>query len=226
MAAAVASLPEYQAGQHRYVRVMASGEVWVAPRKVPPPAEAVTWRIYDLAGRQLAELTTPEGFALHDVGEDWVLGEWRDSLDVEYVRLYRLAKSGRTPALPRLAEAVAAWQGPPPSFQRIVAQEEAPDARAALMGAAISQEIFYSKNGHYTQSFDSLSSANPRFQIPEAVALHALWVEERGWMFLASDTIARATCSIAYGFVRLMGAPAGTIECWRTEPEPAPSAGR
>jgi hypothetical protein len=34
----------------------------------------------------------PHTFDVHEIGEDWVLGVWRDELDIQYVRKYPLIK--------------------------------------------------------------------------------------------------------------------------------------
>jgi hypothetical protein len=34
----------------------------------------------------------PERFLVFAIGSDWVIGRWRDELDVEHVRLYELHK--------------------------------------------------------------------------------------------------------------------------------------
>ena len=83
------------------------------------------------------------------------------------------------------------------------------------MTMAISEEIFYSENFHYTLSVDSLRRANPRFQVPDAVELLPLWVEDNGWMYMAVETEVDATCFISYGFARLMGRSPGEIVCWQ-----------
>ncbi len=213
VAAALDGLPTFDGAQHRYARITREGHVWVAPRKVPLPAEAVTWRVHDLGGRAVATVTTPADFVLHDVGTDWVLGEWRDSFDVEYVRLYELARP--TPGVESgLADAVATWEGPPPTFERIQGVE-AGAARSTLMAMASSQEIFYAEHYHYTLSVDSLRRANRRFEVPDAVELLPLWIEDGGWMYMAVDTGVDATCFISYGFPRIMGRLPGEIACWR-----------
>jgi len=50
------------------------------------------WAVIGTDGRYLGEVLTPPRFRVHDIGEDWVLGVWRDELDVEYVRKYPLIK--------------------------------------------------------------------------------------------------------------------------------------
>jgi hypothetical protein len=212
VAAALDRLPMFEGSEHRYARVTREGHVWVASAKMPRPGEAVSWRIHDLEGVLLASLTTPEAFVVHDMGPDWVLGEWHDSLDVEYVRLYELHRPS-TPATPDLASAAASWSGPSPSFHRLLGIETE-TAISAMKRMATSEEIFYAMNGHYTLSLDSLRRANPRFEVAEGIELTPLWGEDNGWMYMAVDTGLDATCFISYGVVRIIGRPSGELACW------------
>ena len=50
------------------------------------------WTVLDSTGRLLGDIALPPRFDVHEIGDDWVLGVWRDSLDVEHVQLYRLRK--------------------------------------------------------------------------------------------------------------------------------------
>ena len=50
------------------------------------------WTVLDSTGRLLGDIALPPRFDVHEIGHDWVLGVWRDSLDVEHVQLYRLRK--------------------------------------------------------------------------------------------------------------------------------------
>ena len=51
-----------------------------------------TWSIVGPDGRWLGDVTTPAGFAVFEIGQDHVLGMYRDEFDVEYVRAYPLMK--------------------------------------------------------------------------------------------------------------------------------------
>ena len=55
---------------------------------------AWTWDVFDSAGRWMTTLTTPVALEIHDIGEDYILGVWRDEMDVEYVRMYSLDRGG------------------------------------------------------------------------------------------------------------------------------------
>jgi len=50
------------------------------------------WRVVDRSGLFIAEVRTPPGFFLLEVGEDHVLGLHKDELLRESVRLYRLIR--------------------------------------------------------------------------------------------------------------------------------------
>ncbi|MEX0894016.1 MAG: 6-bladed beta-propeller [Gemmatimonadota bacterium] len=51
-----------------------------------------TWSVVDPDGRWLGEVTTPADFTVFEIGQDHVLGMYRDEFDVEYVRVYALEK--------------------------------------------------------------------------------------------------------------------------------------
>ena len=94
----------------RYARLLAaSGDrVWVMaypPLKEPAYAqeldspvgahrleEGALWRVVDPQGLFIAEVRTPAGFFLLEVGDDHVLGVHVDELDRESVRMYRLIR--------------------------------------------------------------------------------------------------------------------------------------
>jgi len=48
------------------------------------------WRVLDSTGEAVAELRTAPGFFPFEIGEDYVLGVWKDAFDVQAVQLYRL----------------------------------------------------------------------------------------------------------------------------------------
>ena len=50
------------------------------------------WVVFDGSGRMLGSVTTPAGLEVTEIGEDFVLGIWRDELDVQHVQLYELMK--------------------------------------------------------------------------------------------------------------------------------------
>ncbi len=71
--------------------VDAQGNLWVAEH-TSYPAEPVAWSVFDSDGRLLGAVQVPERYHIHQIGEDWILGVWRDDLGVEYVRMQSLDK--------------------------------------------------------------------------------------------------------------------------------------
>jgi hypothetical protein len=70
-----------------------AGNLWV--RSYPlPDEEAQKWAVFDPEGSLLGTLTLPEKFEPLDIGADYLLGVWKDELDLEYVRLYEIHKGG------------------------------------------------------------------------------------------------------------------------------------
>jgi hypothetical protein len=70
-----------------------AGRLWVR-RYAPPYEEARVWDVLGVDGRLEATLEMPSSLTIRDIGEDYLLGVWRDDFDVEYVRIYRLEGSG------------------------------------------------------------------------------------------------------------------------------------
>jgi hypothetical protein len=71
---------------HDEVRL--SPGVW--GRSLRPPDRA--WTVFDSTGQLLGNVVLPARFDLRDIGRDWIIGVWRDAMDVEHVRIYRLVK--------------------------------------------------------------------------------------------------------------------------------------
>jgi hypothetical protein len=60
----------------------------------PTIDHARRWAVLDPAGRYLGDVDIPPAFTVHEIGDRWILGVHRDSLDIQYVRLYPLIKPG------------------------------------------------------------------------------------------------------------------------------------
>lgn len=68
-----------------------SGLVWLRTgRHFPPLAPSTEWTGFSREGMLLGTLSLPERFEVLEFGEDYVLGVWKDEMDVEFVRLYSL----------------------------------------------------------------------------------------------------------------------------------------
>jgi len=78
------SLPAYQ----RFLMSL-TGELWV--QDYQPPGDSVQWwTVFSGNGRALSRVELPPGLYAFEIGRDHVVGRWRDELDVEHVRVYRL----------------------------------------------------------------------------------------------------------------------------------------
>ncbi len=77
------------------VRAAQNGEIWVETYRPPWESAAADWRIFEPGGRLIARITLPGRFTPSDIGDGYVLGIWRDALDVERVRLYEVRDGGR-----------------------------------------------------------------------------------------------------------------------------------
>ncbi len=65
--------------------------LWVG-NYVPGTRAPTTWTVFDSGGRMLGTIANPRGFVPDHIGQSFLLGRWRDELDVEHVRLYLLSK--------------------------------------------------------------------------------------------------------------------------------------
>jgi hypothetical protein len=68
------------------------GNLWVSEYRLP--TEEPSWAVFDPDGRFLGVLDTPAGGEVTQIGSDYLLGIWRDELDAEQVRKYRIIKGG------------------------------------------------------------------------------------------------------------------------------------
>ena len=69
--------------------------LWVREYEVPGEERPGSlWTVFDPEGRVLGFVDTPEGLQILEIGEDYILGHYRDELDVEYVQVWPLERSG------------------------------------------------------------------------------------------------------------------------------------
>jgi hypothetical protein len=71
--------------------VDAVGDLWVADYRRPSDHQP-RWTVFDSTGQMLGAVAMPERFTPYDIGADYVLGVWKDELDVQYVREFGLEK--------------------------------------------------------------------------------------------------------------------------------------
>jgi hypothetical protein len=68
------------------------GNLWVGDVDWPGD-DGRRWTVFGPDGLALGAVETPAGVTVREIGRDYVLGTWRDELDVEHVRLYALQRS-------------------------------------------------------------------------------------------------------------------------------------
>jgi hypothetical protein len=81
------TLPAY----HR-LETDAAGNLWVQEYARTRSREGRVWTVFDPAGAYLGDVEMPDRFTVHQFGDDFVLGTWRDADDVEHVRMYPIVK--------------------------------------------------------------------------------------------------------------------------------------
>lgn len=69
----------------------ALGNIWVQEFQRDDETEN-RWNVFDPNGRMLGGVVLPQGLKVYQIGEDFVLGQWTDDLDVEHVRSHRLVR--------------------------------------------------------------------------------------------------------------------------------------
>ncbi len=69
----------------------ANDNLWVSYYRLPE--ETPLWAVFNPDGRWLGDVEVPPNGRLTDIGPDYVVGVWRDELDVEQVRVYQLLKN-------------------------------------------------------------------------------------------------------------------------------------
>ncbi len=80
------TMPAYQG-----VVVDRIGNLWVEEYRRPTDSVR-RWTVFSVEGVMLGTMTVPDRFAVHDVGDDYVLGEWTDEMEIEHVQIYELIK--------------------------------------------------------------------------------------------------------------------------------------
>ena len=69
------------------------GHLWVQDYS-RPGADSIRWTVLGTGGQVLAHLNLPPDIRITDIREDYLLGVQRDELQLEYVVLLRLIRSG------------------------------------------------------------------------------------------------------------------------------------
>lgn len=197
----------------RFVKVTREGWLWVSPTRALVDT-ALTWEVYDLEGERRATVATPARFQLHEVGSDYVLGRYLDSMDVNYVRLYRLQKPPDAPEAPGLSPSVAFRPGsdePQASRSGGVDEETLASMRAMVKILASRQEIHYADHFTYTTDVEDLGGLGG--PAADEVAVEIPFAAEDGWMVLLTHRETGDMCVMTYGYYVPMGWSPGRVIC-------------
>jgi hypothetical protein len=73
--------------------VDADGNLWVLDPH-PLPSDPVAANVFGPDGILLGAVELPVGFTPFEIGSNYVLGVWRDDVDLEHARMYHITKSG------------------------------------------------------------------------------------------------------------------------------------
>ena len=69
--------------------------LWVREYEVPGEERPGSlWTVFDAEGRVQGLVEMPAGLVIYEIGEDYILGKLRDELDIEYVQVWPLERSG------------------------------------------------------------------------------------------------------------------------------------
>jgi hypothetical protein len=84
-------VPSQQPAYGRLVMAR-TGELWIS-EAFSPFATPREWRVVNTDTGAYVQITVPENFEVYDIGEDYILGRWRDALGVEFVRVHELRRA-------------------------------------------------------------------------------------------------------------------------------------
>ncbi len=73
----------------------AAGHLWVEEyESLREERRAPLWTVFDPEGRALGFVETPKDLSIYEIGQDYILGQVHDELDVERVQVWPLDRSG------------------------------------------------------------------------------------------------------------------------------------
>lgn len=68
-----------------------SGYLWVE-RYDPPMGTGGNWRVYDPSGELVGRVAVPPGIYIYRIGEDYIVGGWKEALGIEKVGYFKLER--------------------------------------------------------------------------------------------------------------------------------------
>jgi len=190
---------------YRFVHVANDGGLWInEPRS---STAGVLWTVVGSDGSAIAVVETPPRFDIHQIGEDFVLGRWRNADGINFVQLYAIDRTGVDVALPRWVSAQARAETTP-------AGESASDSlplrelRRLLRIMAARQEGYFMDHLAYAERMDSLD-----LEIPEGLMVTLVRADERSWTAVATQQGAQWLCGMSIGYNTPPGWIEGAVHC-------------
>ena len=186
---------------YRFIQVADDGALWI---KEPISSTAgVRWTVVGADGSPLAVIETPPRFDIHQIGEDFVLGRWRNTDDINFIHLYKIDRTGAAAALPK-------WM----SAETTATQESASDSlplrelRRLLRIMVARQEAYFADHIAYAERMDSLD-----LEIPEGLMVTLVRADERSWTAVATRQGAQWLCGMSIGYNTPPGWIEGAVHC-------------
>jgi len=190
---------------YRVVHLAADGLPWL-PEPDPDSGTTQRWLVIGHDARPLHVVEMPSDVAVYEVGSRRVLGLWRDSNDVNYVRSWAVSE---TPDSVPVPEWLAAPQPrDPQAFSPDDTTRILDALRSALMDLVVAQEAYFAGHIAYAVERDSL-----HLELPHEIAVHLVEAVEWGYSAVATWRGFPRICGIAIGAPLPAGWPEGSPRC-------------
>lgn len=185
---------------YRFVRVSDKGDLWIREPLASAAARSWHWTVLDSTGRAAALIETPLGFDIHGIGNDYVLGRWRDADGVNFIRLHALRTTDARGHIPHW---ITSDPGGLPQLSREEEDRLLTELRTALKHVVLAQESFFVGHITYTENRHLLDWTQP-----EDVGLDIITADRLGWAAVGTHRRLGKICGMAVG----SGTPPGWLE--------------
>ncbi len=186
VARALSRLPIPVRDAYRRVRPADSGDVWVREPVHPGDATA-RWTVLDAEGAPRAMLNVPGRFEIHDIKYPFVLGRWRDEMEVNFIRVYRLRRTDRPARVPE-------WYSSPGQTHAALEPQHREALQEVLIRIVTAQERYFADHGRYATNIAELDVA-----FPSEVSVDLISAGRRGWVAILVHRDAPVICGMGVG---------------------------